>query len=237
MAEKPESIVLLSGGLDSAVVLSIALEKTAVKLALSFSYGQRAASREIEAAGKLAKYYGVEHEILSLDWLGKLSGDTGALFDAAKPLPKLSVEDIASEGPAARESARAVWVPNRNALFISIAAAYADARRWAVIVAGFNREEAATFPDNTPYFVSAMNSLLKYSTMTRPRVESYTINMDKNAIFKEGRRRGIPLEHCWSCYDGAETQCGVCESCVRFRRAARENNDPLAESFARGDNG
>ena len=119
------------------------------------------------------------------------------------------------------ETARAVWIPNRNGVFLNIAACFAEALEADLIIAGFNAEEAATFPDNSPPFVRAINRAFAFSTLRRPRVKSYTEKMTKREIVVLGRKLGVPLDLVWSCYRGGAKPCGRCESCARLRRAMR----------------
>ncbi|MDN5364738.1 MAG: 7-cyano-7-deazaguanine synthase [Eubacteriales bacterium] len=208
-----KAIVLLSGGLDSAVNLAWACREGEAVLALTFAYGQRAAEREKEAARRLAAYYGVPWQVVELPFLAEITRT--ALVNREKEVP------VPAElsGEEAERTARAVWVPNRNGLFINIAAAFAESLGADAIVVGFNREEGTTFPDNTPEFMEACNRALTFSTLNRPRVVSYTVDMDKAQIGMAARRLGVPLRMIWSCYHGGEEQCGRCESCQRLKRA------------------
>ena len=106
------SIILLSGGLDSLVSLGLSKEKYNVALALTFDYGQKSASQEIEASRKICEYYGIEHKVIKLDWLREITHTA------------IVTEDALPEG--IQESSKSVWVPNRNGLFLNIAASFAD---------------------------------------------------------------------------------------------------------------
>ena len=212
-----KSVVLLSGGLDSTVAFRQAVDTTEVKLALTFDYGQRAAKREIAAAEAMAGLSGVPHAVIGLPWLKEVTKT--ALVDEGRELPKLGMGDLDGETGKTGPSARAVWVPNRNGVFINIAAAYCEALEAELIFTGFNREEAATFPDNSPGFVDAVNDSLSYSTLSKVKVVSPTSSMDKNEIVRFGIENGAPLEHLWSCYEGGAVMCGRCESCLRLKRA------------------
>ncbi|MBE0466956.1 MAG: 7-cyano-7-deazaguanine synthase, partial [Candidatus Desulforudis sp.] len=119
------------------------------------------------------------------------------------------------------DSARRVWVPNRNGLLINVAACFAEALGCSRIVVGFNREEARTFPDNSRHFVDAVNHSLTYSTLTEVRVVCYTQFLDKAEIVSLGRRLGVPWSLVWSCYRDGEQACGKCESCRRLERAGK----------------
>lgn len=207
-----KSIVLLSGGLDSAVSLALAIRKgLKVKLALTFDYGQKSAKQEIRAARFLCRLlrtsplagrkYHIKHQVFNLKWLGKLAANP--LTDKTKPIPK-------------RFASNLVWIPNRNALFINIAASFAEALGYKYIITGFNKEEAVNFPDNSVAFINAVNRTLRYSTLHgNVKVVSFTAKMDKKQMTSQAQKLGLPLDKLWSCYEGGKQPCGVCESCRR----------------------
>jgi len=210
------SVVLLSGGLDSAVNLAYALTEGKVKLALTMNYGQHAANKEIDAAAALARHYDIPHRVIELPWLAQITQT--ALVSNQNALPEPSAEEL-DNMDAAHKTAAAVWVPNRNGLFVNIAACFAETLNCGLVVAGFNREEAATFPDNTPEFAAAASRAMAYSTSNQVKVISYTNRLDKKEIVALGDRLGVPWDFIWSCYRGEEQMCGKCESCRRMMRA------------------
>ena len=118
-----KTVILLSGGLDSAVNLKRASVETDVLLALTFDYGQEAAPREIEASARMCVALGVPHRVVGLDWLAEITQT--ALVSGEKEIPAPSPEDLDSPEACAR-SASAVWVPNRNGVFIAVGAAFAE---------------------------------------------------------------------------------------------------------------
>jgi 7-cyano-7-deazaguanine synthase len=207
-----KSIVLLSGGLDSTVNLALAKEQTEVKLALTIAYAQKAEKKELLAAQLLARHFQVSHQIVNIDFFKHL-GRSGLISSEIK-IPLFSDPDHLNADNSAQ-----VWVPNRNGLFINIAACFAEALNFKMIVTGFNREEAATFPDNSQNFVGAINQSLTYSTRNNVFVHSFTQEMDKKEIIAVGRRLKVPFELIWSCYLGNDLPCGKCESCLRYQRA------------------
>ncbi|MDO8462353.1 MAG: 7-cyano-7-deazaguanine synthase QueC [Deltaproteobacteria bacterium] len=210
------SIVLLSGGLDSAVSALLTAKEFPCRLALTFDYGQRAATREKEASAKIAKRLGVEHKTLTLPWLKELT--TTALVETKKDLPQLKASQL-DDPTATDESARAVWVPNRNGLFLNIAAVYAEALGFDWIVTGFNAEEAKTFSDNSSPFVETANRFFSFSTRKKVQVCSQTQDLMKSEIVQKGIELGLDFSNLWSCYEGGEKWCGRCESCLRSMRA------------------
>jgi len=216
-------IVLLSGGLDSTVALALYLEKDSIDLALTFDYGQRASRKEISAAQKIAEYYNIQHKVVSIPFLQEQTHT--ALVNHSEDLPLIEYHKLDNLQEQALESARQVWVPNRNALFINIAAVFAENMgETAVLITGFNREEAATFPDNSLEFIDAVNRCLTFSTQNKVTVASPTSIYGKKEIVKEGLRLQVPFDHIWSCYESGDIVCGQCESCQRLKRALINNN-------------
>ena len=212
------AVVLLSGGLDSTVNLKLAADEKEVALALTFDYGQRASAREAAAAAFMCRQIGVPHRVVELPWLAEICQT--ALVNHSVTMPRLEAQDL--ETRAGEDTSSAVWVPNRNGVFANIAAAFAEGLRADTIVAGFNKEEAATFPDNSAAFVAATNSALSHSTLTKPTLVSYTQELTKADIVRLGRKAGAPLAAIWSCYCGGIEHCWRCESCARLERALRE---------------
>ncbi|HIH45128.1 MAG TPA: 7-cyano-7-deazaguanine synthase, partial [Candidatus Methanoperedenaceae archaeon] len=146
------------------------------------------------------------------------TGFRGALTGKGT-LPHLRDDELDSE--KAVETAGAVWVPARNMVFLSIGAAFAENFGCELITTGFDREEAATFPDNTVEFIDRFNRALEYGTLSRPVVFAPLKDMDKKDIVRRGIEIHAPLELSWSCYLSGEKPCGSCESCVRRERAFR----------------
>ena len=213
---REKSIVLLSGGLDSAVNFKKAHDETDIALVLTFDYGQESAVREIEAAGGIAREYGVPFRSIALEWMRDI--DKGLTAGNIPDYDPSLLDDMTYAAGAAK----AVWVPNRNGAMINIAASFAEALEADYIVVGFNKEEGATFPDNTPEYIEQVNRSLEYSTLSKPKVICYTLPMIKTEIVRYGLEIGAPLAHLWSCYHGGERMCGKCESCRRLKRALAE---------------
>jgi len=214
------AVVLLSGGLDSAVNFKQAIDDQGVALALTFDYGQRAVAREVACAAFMCQQYEVSHRLIPLPWLRDICST--ALVNPAAELPLVRPEQLDLPMVTSGQTAHAVWVPNRNGVFANVAAAFAESVRADTIVAGFNAEEGATFPDNSADFVAAANASLRLSTQGDIRLLSYTQEMDKSEIVRIGRRIGAPIPSIWSCYLGHAEHCWRCESCARLERALRE---------------
>ncbi|WP_031513971.1 7-cyano-7-deazaguanine synthase QueC [Desulfofalx alkaliphila] len=216
-----KSIVLLSAGLDSTVCLAQAMRESKVELCLTYDYNQRSAKQESEHALALANYYQVPHQVIKLDFFSHFAG--GALINRDMEVPEPQ-EDALDDLNIGKETAAAVWVPNRNGIFINVAAGFAEALGCQLIVTGFNAEEAKTFPDNSEQYVKAVNAALGYGTANGVQVISYTQRLNKVEIVQLGQRLNVPWQLIWSCYNDGEEMCGKCESCRRYYRAVQQAN-------------
>lgn len=208
MSSSNSAVILLSGGLDSLVSLGLVRNEYDEMLALTFNYGQKSFNNESEASEKICNYYGLKREVITLDWLKKI---TNTALVADKEIPA-NIEDYT-------KSMKAVWVPNRNGLFLNIAACYADSYGYRDIIIGANKEEAVTFSDNTEEFIHRICSEFEYSTLVKPNVRVPLIKYDKLQTVKVALEHKMPLDMVWSCYNSGEKHCGRCESCMRLKNA------------------
>ncbi|MCC6278423.1 MAG: 7-cyano-7-deazaguanine synthase QueC [Oligoflexia bacterium] len=210
-------VVLLSGGLDSVVNLYEAKQKGEVTLALTFDYGQRAAKNEIQAARFFCEKLKAPHRVIEIPWLASITKT--ALVNNESAMPELKNLDDKRE---ADESAKAVWVPNRNGVFLNIAASFAESLGAQAVIPGFNIEEAATFPDNTQAFLDQTTLAFKLSTMSQVKAISFTTQLNKTQMVGRAFELGVDLAHVWSCYQSGSQPCGRCESCQRSARGLKE---------------
>ncbi len=208
--EDNKAVILLSGGLDSFVSLVYAKNKGYnIKLALTFDYNQRAAEDEIKAAEEICRVYNIEHEIIKLPFLGKISNS------ALNNNNNLEFENLGYE------SMKAVWVPNRNGLFLNIAAAYCDSRDYKYIIFGANKEEAETFSDNSIGFCNSIEKCFEYSTLNGVKVTAPLFGFLKYEIINLAVELNADLSLIKSCYNAGDKNkhCGACESCKRLKNA------------------
>lgn len=227
----PTGIVSLSAGLDCTTSMAIALEEgVEVKQAVFFNYGQKAAKKEEEYAGKIAEHYGIPFEVIELPWLKKITKT--ALVNEGKdvPVPPSGGLDAILH---MQKLALQVWVPNRNAVIWNILGSYADSFNYDMIIVGNNAEEAPEFSDNSPQCIRQLNKALAYTTQKQPVVKSFVEPYNKMEIVHEALRLGVPINLLWSCYLGEDKKCGDCESCRRFRRAFERtgNWDKIKDRF------
>ena len=213
-----DCIILLSGGLDSSANLALASDAGQNPLCLTLRYGQRAEHSEILATRKLTEYYGVTQQIIDLGWLGHMGGSS--LTDSGVTIPTIQSNELDTKS-IIEKTAKSVWVPNRNGVFIEIAGALADAKKIPEILVGFNAEEAVTFPDNSSEYMEQITKALSFSTSNHVKVNSYTHRLNKREIVTRLKqlKKPFPFDLVWSCYSSGDKACGHCESCQRYLRA------------------
>ncbi|TLZ52683.1 MAG: 7-cyano-7-deazaguanine synthase QueC [Methanobacteriota archaeon] len=220
------AVVLLSGGLDSSTVLAIASSKGREVHALTVDYGQRH-RKEIQAAKKVAKHFGVEeHKVLTID-LSPIGGS--ALTDRRMPVPEgRSAAEIGGGIPA-------TYVPARNTILLGLALSQAESIDADEIYIAANAIDYSGYPDCRPEFYEAFREVARLGTKRgvegRPiHIHTPLIRMTKGDIVRTGAKLGVPFELTWSCYHGRAKACGVCDSCHLRLKGFREAGiqDPIA---------
>jgi len=208
-----KSIVLLSGGMDSATLLAQAVSQQGADnvTAVAFDYGQRHA-RELEAAEALAAHYEVELVLLDL------KGAAAAFAGSSQTSPDIKVP----EGHYAEESMKATVVPNRNMVMLSLAAALAISRKAEVVGYGAHAGDHTIYPDCRPEFTQAMKLALLTCDWQTVGLWTPWLHVRKSDICTIGKRLGVPFSVTWSCYKGGEKHCGKCGTCVERREAFAE---------------
>lgn len=240
---KPEAaILLLSGGMDSAVTGAVARSEGYQLYALSFRYGQRHL-REIEAAARVAQSLQVQKHLI-LDIPLKEIGGSALLMSAADfrgagaptrtpPVPKdRSEAEITKSIPP-------TYVPARNTIFLAYALAWAEAIPARHIFLGVNARDYSGYPDCRPEFVAAFEKLAHLATKAGVEGDKITlhaplIHLRKAEIVKQGLELGVDFSLTHSCYDPAPDgrACGRCDSCSLRRKGFREAGvaDPIPYS-------
>lgn len=212
-----KAISVFSGGLDCTVATSV-FDKDYEIHAITFNYGQKAARQEINASEKICKKMGWIHEVIDLPWLSKISTSS---LNTDEDIPELGENDL-DDFDKSSETASNVWVPARNTVFTSIALSYAESIGAEIIIVGWNGEEGATFPDNSKPYLKEFNNLIAVGSPDKIRIEAPAIDLNKEEIVKLGIDVGAPIELSYSCYKGEDKPCGVCESCMRRKRAFKK---------------
>jgi 7-cyano-7-deazaguanine synthase len=186
------AVVLLSSGLDSTFNFLQALDVYEVRLVLTFDYGQKAAAREVECSRALAKHYACPIEVVHLPWFQYFT-HTALVAQGTVPSGQtVQIDDL----HRSQETAKNVWVPNRNGIFLNIAAGFAEGLGADFVVPGFNAEEAQTFPDNSEAFLNTLDECWTFSTSRRVRARCFTLDMNKTQIVQKAQERQLPF-HCF----------------------------------------
>ena len=216
--EMNKAVVLLSGGMDSATVLQYVKKKLQVVEihALSFAYGQRHV-RELEMARRQAAAAGVAvHREVDVSWFGDFVSGRSALTDTNIAMPDLA--DLTAE----ERRQPCTYVPNRNMVFLAIAAAYAEARNIADVFYGAQAQDEYGYWDCTVDFVAGINHVLGLNRKGPVTVHAPFAGKSKADVLRLGMELGVDYEQTWTCYRGDDEPCGTCPSCIEREKAFRE---------------
>lgn len=239
--------ILLSGGLDSTTVAAYAKTKNYDLAAITLHYGQ-SHSKEVQSASRVAQILGLKQEIVDVSFFKNLAWYSALTNPEKFTIPKnRNEEDLARIIPI-------TYVPLRNTLFVTMAAAYLESEVLylierenldpqdveASIFIAANAIDYSGYPDCRPeYFEKIAAALCQGSKLgaqyERPiKIETPIIQMTKADIVRLGIRLGAPLEYTWSCYEGYNIPCGSCDSCLLRARGFAEagEKDPLLERLA-----
>lgn len=214
-----KAVIILSGGIDSSTLLYDTAAKGYEVSALTFIYGQKH-EREIGSARAICNELSVPHRVVDLSALKPiLSGS--ALTD-----PDVEIPDV-PETSEHYGTLKATIVPNRNAIFLSIAVGYAVSTGAGSVLFGAHHSDRGVYPDCRAEFVEAFQAAERLATdAPELRVEAPYAAMDKAEIVRLGAGLGVPFGLAWSCYKGGEIHCGACSSCRERKRAFAEAGVP-----------
>ncbi len=218
-------VVLLSGGIDSVTLLHRTRQSCAGGdvYALSYVYGQKHV-RELEMAEWQARRAEVrEHRVVDVSVLGTLTRGGSALTDPTIAVPALS--DLHPNQLAQPPT----YVPNRNMILLSLAAAWAESIGVVRVLYGAQMQDQYGYWDCTVDFVARINDVLDLNRGQAVRVEAPLMTMSKAEVLRLGLSLGVDYAHTWSCYEGLERPCGRCPTCSERARAFAQVGvtDPL----------
>lgn len=203
------AVVLASGGLDSTVLLHYVARTLghAPVYAVSFDYGQRH-SRELACAVWQAQAVGAVHVRLDLSFLGGVLEGATALVEGGAAVPDYDAlgHDELDQPPT--------YVPNRNMMLLSVAAAYAESHGVAHVFYGAQARDEYGYWDCTPEFVERINAVLALNRRTPVTVHAPFVNKKKSEAIQLGLELGVDFAKTSSCYRGGEQACGTCPTCV-----------------------
>jgi 7-cyano-7-deazaguanine synthase len=219
-----KAIVLLSGGIDSAVSLYIARQRGFACRCLIFDYGQRHC-REIDSAQKIAAAAGCACEVLKINLAWKGS----SLLDR-----RLNLSTYALRLAPNALSIPDTYVPGRNIIFLSFAVSFAEAAGAQAVFIGAHSQDYSGYPDCRPEFYSAFRRAIKKGTRCGAegkciRIIAPLLRCGKAEIIRRGMRLKVPFHLTWSCYSGGAGPCGNCDSCFYREKGFQEAGmvDPL----------
>ncbi len=224
-----KALVLLSGGIDSAVALAVAVEKYGKENVetLTFNYGQKNIN-EIKYSKKLSNHYGVNNVLLNISSIFK-HGNSSLLKCSNKELSHLTYNEQVKINGTLKVDTN---IPFRNGIFLSIATFIAASRNLDVIVYGIHFEPGIVidlYPDCTDIFNKSMYTAIFKGSGNKVKIEAPFVNILKPDVVKIGIKYNVPFEKTWTCYDNGKYACGKCNSCQDRITSFKQNNfeDPI----------
>ena len=210
--DRSAAVVTVSGGLDSVTLAHVLAAEDLALTLVSFDYGPRHV-REIDFAAACAARLGADHHVVDLSSAGALLSGS-ALTDPTVDVP---------DGHYTDDSMKATVVPNRNAIFLSVATGLAVAVGAEIVAVAVHAGDHPIYPDCRPEFVHAFERVAQIGNegFGHPalRLEAPFLHLDKADIVTRGAALGVPFAETWSCYRGGERHCGRCGTCVERREA------------------
>jgi len=201
---KNSAVCIISGGMDSALAAKIAKNNEYEIIALHFNYGQKTQRKELEAFNKITQDLNVKEKyIIDLDFFKQI-GATALIGDEF---------DIPTDG--IKPGVPITYVPYRNGIFLSIAAAIAQKHESKAIYIGVVEEDSSGYPDCRESFIKSIENSINLGLRDNSDLEIKTplIHLSKAQIVSKALEFGVKLEHTWSCYKNSDVACGVCDSC------------------------
>ena len=206
---KKDSILILSGGMDSVTLLYD--YQDSIALALSFNYGSNHNAREIPFARWHCEQLGIEHVVIPLDFMSRY-------FNSSL----LQGDDAIPEGHYDEQNMQSTVVPFRNGIMLAIAAGMAESRGLKRVMMANHGGDHAIYPDCRPEFVTAMSEATRLGTYPGIEVSAPYTHLSKTDIARKGIALGVDYSKTWSCYRGGDKPCGKCGTCVEREEALRE---------------
>lgn len=201
-----DSIIIVSGGLDSITLLHDKAETIA--LAISFDYGQNHSKKELPYAEYHCQQLGIPHITIPLTFMHQYF--KSSLLEGAEAIP---------EGHYEEENMKSTVVPFRNGIMLAIATGIAESHELKRVYIANHGGDHTIYPDCRPEFIDAMDKATSAGTFVDVRVEAPYTNISKTDIVRRGTALGIDYAKTWSCYKGSEMHCGKCGTCVERKEA------------------
>ena len=206
---KKDSVLILSGGIDSTTLLYDEQERIA--LAISFDYGSKHNGREIPLAQWHCSQLGIKHVTIPLDFMTRYF--RSSLLEGGEEIP---------EGHYADENMKSTVVPFRNGIMLSIAVGIAESNGLQYVMMANHGGDHTIYPDCRPEFVRAFGQAAQAGTFVGVGLRAPYTDWTKTDIVRRGAALGIDYGKTWSCYKGGDRHCGRCGTCVERREAFSE---------------
>ncbi|MDE6315113.1 MAG: 7-cyano-7-deazaguanine synthase QueC [Muribaculaceae bacterium] len=203
---KKDSLIVLSGGMDSVTLLYD--REPEIALAVNFIYGSNHNMRELECARYHCRKLGVELLEIHLDFMGEYFHSS--LLEGANAIPEGGYQD---------DNMRSTVVPFRNGIMLATAAGLAESRGLKSVMLANHGGDHAIYPDCRPEFVKAMGEAIAAGTYEHLELIAPYTHLTKTQIAERGARLGVDYSLTYSCYKGGELHCGVCGTCRERREA------------------
>ena len=204
-----DSVIIVSGGLDSITLLYDKAETIA--LAVSFDYGQNHGAKELPFAAHHCRKLGIPHITIPLSFMHRYF--KSSLLDGAEAIP---------EGHYAEENMKSTVVPFRNGIMLAIATGIAESHGLKRVYIANHGGDHTIYPDCRPDFIQAMDGAATAGTFINVRIEAPYTNITKADIVRRGTALGVDYSKTWSCYKGSDVHCGKCGTCVERKEAFLE---------------
>ncbi|MGH1600057.1 7-cyano-7-deazaguanine synthase QueC [Campylobacter majalis] len=219
-----KAVVVMSGGMDSTLCATLALKQGYEIIALHFDYNQRTMKREKQAFNDICDRLNITKRLsLDVSFIAKIGGNS--LTDKSMQVPKTGLSD----------SVPNTYVPYRNGIFLSIAAAVAEKNDAQAIYIGVVEEDSSGYPDCKAEFIKTIQNAINLGTKdsTKIEIKMPLVSLSKADIVRVSLENNSPLELTWSCYESEEIACGVCDSCrLRLNGFKKANStDPIKYKF------
>ena len=206
---KKNSVIIVSGGMDSITLLYD--HKEEIALGISFDYGSNHNAREIPFAKMHCERLGIRHITINLDFMHQYF--KSSLLEGAEAIP---------EGHYEADNMKSTVVPFRNGIMLSIAIGIAESSNLNQVFIANHGGDHTIYPDCRPEFISAIDDAAIAGTFNNVRVVAPYTNITKGDIARIGKQLGIDYTETWSCYKGGEKHCGKCGTCVERKEALAE---------------
>lgn len=203
---KRDSILVLSGGMDSVTMLHEF--RAQIALAVSFDYGANHNKKELACAKAHCEALGVEHLVIDLGFIKAYF--KSSLLEGAEAIP---------EGHYAEDNMKSTVVPFRNGIMLAISCGLAESRQLTKVMLANHAGDHTVYPDCRPSFIKAMSAAMGYGTFEGVEIEAPYTTISKAEIARHGKVLGLDYATTWSCYKGGDKHCGLCGTCIERKEA------------------